>query len=468
VRGFAAVRVGGVGGRRRLRRGRGLRIWRRRRWRDDEWPEARGRGEDAEISDRVPAGRGNCDGEAREQREGLHFNDGRAIAKRLLEQDPHESVGAELEALVGDGRAQYIFDEGLAASGVVGPGSGHGVQSEPEIVDAQRGSDAELVAVGECDEHGLAACGPGGGQAGDRSGGEGGKRRIAVGEIVADRQHVVGNVDDTAARSGLRVAALSGPLPERPPSPGRRLPHLCAVADREERRAAGALALRTIEAAGHLGAGVVALDLGQVRLRVSETEVIRHFARGECEDGEPGAERLEAALAERKALSPALFDACRYAIEPLVTAALERGLALALTLGASPWRAPTPREALDLVSEFRGSSLGVAADAAKLEALAALGVRLSDERRQALGRAARLVVRADAVGLEHDLLPGLGERTPPLSVPEGIMSVIVGRPDATEAEVAAARATTSYAAGPGPQPVASPLRGTQPRRAARR
>ena len=95
--------------------------------------------------------------------------------------------------------------------------------------------------------------------------------------------------------------------------------------------------------------------------------------------------------------------------------------------------------------ETFGASLGVAWDPARLSVLAALELPVADNRLRALAQAAVVIVDNDAVGLACGYLPGLGERDVRLGaspLPAGIGRIVLGGPDATDAEVAASLSAT--------------------------
>ena len=246
-----------------------------------------------------------------------------------------------------------------------------------------------------------------------------------------------------ATRLGLEIASVGLPLGERPLGAGRRLPRLGA-ADRDERAAAIALAERGLAAGAAGGARSGLLDFGPVDLRASAPALVRAFARRELGDDETGGELLGAALDERRARGPAVLDACRFALEALLRIAEGVGVRLVLPVGATPWEAPSPREAGALMELFAGAPLGAAWNPGRLSVLCALGLTISDERLRSLAEGAALAVENDAVGLAAGLLPGLGERAPriaPLAPPAAAPVVILGGPDATDEEVIAAVAS---------------------------
>ena len=116
-----------------------------------------------------------------------------------------------------------------------------------------------------------------------------------------------------------------------------------------------------------------------------------------------------------------------------------RQLRLALSLSATPWGIPSPREGLELAGEYDSARLGLVLDPARLSVMRRLGLAISGERLAALRAAAALVVENEAVGIDAGYLPGLGERDDDLAARAGVgadtPSVLVGRPDSTDAEV---------------------------------
>jgi hypothetical protein len=242
-----------------------------------------------------------------------------------------------------------------------------------------------------------------------------------------------------ALRSGLGLAACLCPLAESPLARGKRLPYLSAQ-DPEERLTAVKLAVRTLEAASTLGVGVFSLDLGPAPLEHKESDLRLAFARREMEPGERGAELLRSALEERRARGPRLLDACRKALEPLVALAERSGVQLALPVAATPWQLPSPREAHQLAEEFAGAPLGVALHPARWAVLETLQLPRAADRWDELLRAANLVWASDRVGLETDLLLGLGElEWPAAAWPRPLPTVVTGGADSTIREVRRAR-----------------------------
>jgi hypothetical protein len=246
----------------------------------------------------------------------------------------------------------------------------------------------------------------------------------------------------SALRLGLNVPSLTLPLAERVLPAGRRLPRLAATA-RDEREAALALAERGLAAAASFGVARALLDFGAVALAADPARFAHDFARRAAGAGEPGGELLAAALAERRARSPEILDACRFTLERLLRAADRAGVRLAAQLGVTPWQSPSPRE-VGILYETFGNGLGVVWDPARLSVLATLGLAVADDRLRALAGAAIVILDNDAVGLGCGYLPGLGERDGRLAafeVPASTPRIVVGPPDVTNAEVAAAAQT---------------------------
>ncbi len=153
-----------------------------------------------------------------------------------------------------------------------------------------------------------------------------------------------------------------------------------------------------------------------------------------------------AAVGERRATVGAALDACRWSLDALVREGERRQVRLAVELAATPWGIPSPREGLDLVGSYDSARLGVVLDPARLSVMRRLGLAISSQRLAALRSAARLVVENEAVGIDAGYLPGLGERDDDLAPRTGVgaevPSVLVGRPDSSDVEVAAAVAAS--------------------------
>jgi hypothetical protein len=81
----------------------------------------------------VEARRRDRRGEAAEQGERVEVDGDGAVAERLLQGDSDEAIGAWQEPFGGDGWAQDVLEEGLAALVVLGTGAGGGVEAEAEL-----------------------------------------------------------------------------------------------------------------------------------------------------------------------------------------------------------------------------------------------------------------------------------------------------------------------------------------------
>jgi len=212
------------------------------------------------------------------------------------------------------------------------------------------------------------------------------------------------------AAGGLAVPVAAAPLLEAfPLPPGKRLPNLAAESDPEERLAAVELFGASLKAAVPLGVSLFTVNLGDVVLGIQPAEVARRFKRRELDEDEPGARALAAALAERRARSPRILDACRFALDRMVALAERANATIALELSGGPWGTPTPREAATLLDEYREAPLGVVWDDARLQVLWTLGVAPVRERAEALVAATRLRRANEAVGIDVGFLPGQGD-----------------------------------------------------------
>lgn len=245
------------------------------------------------------------------------------------------------------------------------------------------------------------------------------------------------------ARSGLPTLSIVGPQPEARLGIDKRLPALSAWVDKEERLAAINLCRRLMQLGRDVGVGLIALDFGAVPLVADEAALRYAFSRRQLGEDEPGARPLGRAIAQRRALSETILDACRAALDRLVRDAEKIDTTLSITIASGPWQTPSPREAAELLREFSGGPLGVVIDPGRLAALDSWGVGASPARLDELCGRANLIHAADAVGLDTDLLPGLGEapfamisRAPGKA---DLPVVLTGRPDSSEAEVRRAR-----------------------------
>jgi hypothetical protein len=271
-----------------------------------------------------------------------------------------------------------------------------------------------------------------------RLAGEAGYEALAV--DASATLGMLGLLAGHALKAGLSIATVVCPLPELVLARGKRLPHLSA-SDVQERLSAVKLAVQALQAGGSLGVPVFTLDLGAVALEAREADLRLAFARREMERGQAGWEVLRAALDERRARSDALLDACRAALEPLLAVVGRTGGRLALPVAVTPWQAPSPREAQQLLQEFAGAPLGIALSPGRWAVLEALKLPRAAERWQELARAACQLWVSDCVGLDADYLWGLGEIPPegPRGWPARVPAVVTGLADSTLKEVQRAR-----------------------------
>jgi hypothetical protein len=248
-----------------------------------------------------------------------------------------------------------------------------------------------------------------------------------------------------AARLGLESRTMALPLADGPLPRGRRLPRLAAPAA-DEREAAVALAIAGLQMGAASGVRLALLDFGPVALATREADLVRAFARRELGPDEAGEAIASAAIGERRARAGAILDACGFALDRLARVAERLAATLMLPVAATPWLAPSPREAGLLLDRFVGAPLGVVWDPGRLSVLAALELAISDERLAALAATAVLALENDAVGMQAGYLPGLGERDPrvaALKPPPSAPRIVTGGPDATDTEVAAAVAAVA-------------------------
>lgn len=250
----------------------------------------------------------------------------------------------------------------------------------------------------------------------------------------------VAPLGSAAARLGLALWSFTLPLTERPLPRGRRAPRLAAP-ERDERAAAIELAKRGLLVGAGTGARTFVLDFGPVALATDPAHFVSAFGRREMAEGERGAILLEKAVSERRARADALTDACLWSLEPLLRVAAPLGATIVLPVAPTPWDVPSPREAESLLATFSGAPIARAWDPGKLSVLCQLGLPISDERLRLFAERAAISLESDAVGLRVGYLPGLGERDPrvaSLRPPSSVPRVILGMPDASDAEIAGA------------------------------
>lgn len=277
-----------------------------------------------------------------------------------------------------------------------------------------------------------------------RAAGDAGFQGLAIGPWCSRAQAL--DLVVAAAAAGLAIPVAASPLLDVfPLPPGKRLPFFASETDPEERLAAVELFSATLDAAVPLGVNLFTVNLGDVALAVRPAEIARRFKRRELDEDDPGARPLAAAFAERRARSPRILDACRFALDRLAARAERAGVTVALEISGGPWGAPTPREAAELLEEYREAPLGVVWDDARLQVLWTLNAAPSRERAATLAAATRLRRANDAVGIEVGFLPGQGDADPEVATalpPPGdpaLPIVVSGRADSTVDELRRAR-----------------------------
>lgn len=272
-----------------------------------------------------------------------------------------------------------------------------------------------------------------------RLAGEAGFTGLAADEAVT--QDLLQGLASAGLRSGLTTTVTACPLPEAGLGKGKRLPHLAAFDNPEERLAAVKRAKDTLGWGQKLGIPLYTLGLGPVPLHSPEAELRLGYARREMDRDELGGKALRRALDERRARGQAIYDACRAGIEPLLAEAERRGAVLLLSLAVSPWQVPTPREAHQLLGEFRGGPLALVYSPARRAVLQELGLAGAPERWGDLAAASQLVEVSDRVGLETHFPLGAGELDfqVPGEVPASAAWLVTGPVDSTFREVLRAR-----------------------------
>ena len=247
-----------------------------------------------------------------------------------------------------------------------------------------------------------------------------------------------------AARLGLEARSIALPLPEQPLATGRRLPRLAAAAE-DERDAAVALAVAGLEMGAASGARFALLDFGPRvaggRARPTSrarSPVARLRPTRRSERRRSAAER--ARIGERRARAAEVLDACGFALDRLARVAERPSATLVLPVAADALAGAQPARGGAAAGQVRGRAAGRRLGSrTPVGALRRWGCAISDERLASLAAAAVLALENDAVGMQAGYLPGLGERdarVAALRPPAGVARIVMGAPDATEAEVA--------------------------------
>jgi hypothetical protein len=104
--------------------------------------------EHARVVDGVIARWGHARGQPAQQRQGVHVHRDRAVGVGPLQLDAHEAVLEREHAVLGEGRAHNVAQEGFATVGIEGPRARGGVEGEPAERRAQRLLVREGVRLG--------------------------------------------------------------------------------------------------------------------------------------------------------------------------------------------------------------------------------------------------------------------------------------------------------------------------------
>jgi hypothetical protein len=118
------------------------------------------RGEDPVIEQQVDRGPRSDRGELLQQLDGLEQKMRRAIAPHRPEFDEDAAVGAELDVVLGEGRAEEVAAELFEAGPIVGGNPDIGVEIEAielGLAGAARGGMAEIRLVAEAADAGAGA-----------------------------------------------------------------------------------------------------------------------------------------------------------------------------------------------------------------------------------------------------------------------------------------------------------------------
>ena len=245
-----------------------------------------------------------------------------------------------------------------------------------------------------------------------------------------------------AMRAGLLVDSIAAPLPERAPAPHKRLPRPRA-GDRDERGAAIALATRVMRAGGRVGASLVVLDFGTVPLPARWPELAASSGAASSADGDAGEATPLAALGARRATEGLASTRCRWSLDALVREARAAAACGSGVPWASPWEVPSAREALALVGRVRGARSASCWIRAASRRRAPRAWRSPAERLASPRAAAAPSSRPTPSASTPATFPGSASATRPwrrATACADTPSVLVGRPDSTDAEVAAAAA----------------------------
>ncbi len=206
-----------------------------------------------------------------------------------------------------------------------------------------------------------------------------------------------------------------------------------ACLDREERKAAVRLTLRTIEQANDLEARAVVLHCGRVELP-PETDVLHEFYRGGLIATDEARGFVARKLAERDRLKPRHLDALCFSLEKLLPAAERHHVRLGLENRCHYHELPGIDDFRLFFREFEGAPLGYWHDTGHAHAGEVLTLYTAVDLLKRYGSHLVGCHLHDANGLDDHLPPGSGEIDFPALNPflcPGTLKVIELRPGTT-------------------------------------
>ncbi|MDP8959720.1 MAG: sugar phosphate isomerase/epimerase [Actinomycetota bacterium] len=207
-------------------------------------------------------------------------------------------------------------------------------------------------------------------------------------------------------QSVLPVRSLHAPTP-RPAGAAGGLN--LAATDEDERAAAVASTVRTMEYAVRVGARFVVVHLGHIGQPLQEEDRLRRlFEDGQVESDEARATRDQAHRRRRELVNPHL-TAARRSLAELAEAASEREVAVGLENRLGFREIPSPEETVLLLADYPPALVGYWHDTGHLEVQGRLGLL---DRQEALDSLAPRILGThlhDVQGLRDHRAPGNGE-----------------------------------------------------------
>jgi sugar phosphate isomerase/epimerase len=210
-----------------------------------------------------------------------------------------------------------------------------------------------------------------------------------------------------------------------------------ATPDKDERRAALLGCQASLRIARELGARVLVIRLGAMPPSPAWSSTVLAFSKGSLRRADR--ERLQAL---RVTMSGQALDLARMALDPLLEAAANAEVTVALANRARWFEVPDEVEVGVLLEDFRGAPLAPFYDAAAAHARHALGVD-SASFLAAYGKRLVGAWLTDAAGLRGGLPWGYGEvdgDAVVAALPETALRIVHAAPIAMEHEIAHALA----------------------------